>query len=138
MINLDYYYRTDIYDINTILTKGLIYDYYKTSREYGFGLYLVNKKNVRLNNKDLIVNVHLKSNDNILVVANFEELLTLIAQTVPAISAYYNNNGKSERLGTKFIQKYLIDNNYVGVLITSEYLLVLYNTENIRTIRIDE
>lgn len=141
MINLDYYFRTDIYELNNIINKGLSFDYLKTAREYGFALYLTDKTSINLNNKNVILDVHFKNVDNILVVTNFEELKTtwLIPNTNADISSYINNNGKNERLGTKFVEPILATTlGYNGVRITSENLLVLYNTSNIKNIKVNE
>lgn len=190
MINLDYFYRSDIYELNHILLKGLAFDCYKTSREYGYSLYLTDKPNKNLNNKNVILNVHLKSLDNILIVTNFQELLNnyLLPITTTALSninvmsppssinsitlssgdiiglsgqsnalqngiyifmgagvplersidvvSYVNHFGKTARLGTKYIQKYMIANGYSGLKITSENLLVLYDTSNVKYIKV--
>lgn len=190
MIKLDYFYRTDSYELPNLLQKGLAYDYYKTSREYGFSYYLTDKPNINLNNKNVITKVHLKNLDNILVVTNFDELKTehllpltatavtninitsapdmigltpigsgdiigLAAQTNAQengrylsvgvgkpleryldVNSYINSFGVTERLGIKAVQPYMVANGYSGLHITSEHLMVLYNTDNIRYIKV--
>jgi len=140
MVKLDYYFRTDIYELNNILKKGLNFDYYKTGREYGFALYLTDKLNVNFLNKNVILNVHFKNVYNILTVTNFEQLLTeyLIPNSTGDIASYLNTNGKNERLGTKFVQPIMTALEYNGVRITSENLLVLYNTNNIKNIKVNK
>lgn len=137
MVRLDYYFRTDIYELDNILLKGLNFDYLKTGREYGFALYLTDKVNTNFLNKNVILDVHFKNVDNILTVVNFEELkdVYLIPNISGDISSYINANGRTERLGTKFIQPYM-SANYNGVRVTSENLLVLYNTNNIKNIKV--
>jgi hypothetical protein len=140
MINLDYYYRTDIYEVDTILSKGIFFDYFKTSREYGFAIYTTDKPTINLNNKPLILDIHLKSLDNILIVTNFQQLLD--SYLVPFysgsadVASYVDNNGKTARLGTKYIQPFLEGNNYTGLKVTSENLLVLYKSDNIKYIEL--
>lgn len=141
MINLDYYFRTDIYELENLLVKGLAFDYFKTSKEYGFALYLTTKPEINLTNQNIITTVHLKNLNNILIVTNFQEFLTnyLIPNTPGDVSSYVNANGKTERFGTKFVEPFMSNNSpfpYNGLKITSENLLVLYNTKNIKTIKL--
>jgi len=190
MINLDYFYRTDSYELPNLLKNGLAYDYYKTGREYGFSYYLTDKANININNKNIVARIHFKNLDNILVVKNFNELKTehLLPLTATAatninitsapdmigittiesgdiiglgaqtnaqengkylsigaglplqryvdVNSYINTYGITERVGTKVVQPYMEANGYSGLHITSEHLMVLYNTNNIRYIKV--
>lgn len=190
MINLNYYYRTDSYELNNIIKKGLSFDYYNTSREYGFSLYLTDKPKINLNNKNIVLKVHFKNLDNILTVVNFQELLSeyltvtdvtasaniniascpteigivtihegmiigLNSQTNVSengkylcvgigkplqkyldVTSYINNNGITPRVGTKVVEPYMKANGYTGLRVTSENLMVLYNTLNIKYIKV--
>jgi hypothetical protein len=190
MINLNYYYRTDSYELNNIIKKGLSFDYYNTLREYGFSLYLTDKPKINLNNKNIVLKVHFKNLDNILRVVNFHELLTehlnvtdatssanvnimscpniiggtpiesgmivgLNSQTNTIengkylcygvgkplqrfidVNSYINSFGITPRLGTKAVEPYMKANGYSGLHVTSENLMVLYNTSNIRYIKV--
>lgn len=76
MTKLDYYFRTNSYEIDHILSKGLFFDYYKENGKYGKGIYLT-YNNIGLWNKNPIsLQVKLKNLNNILNVVNFEELIT--------------------------------------------------------------
>lgn len=195
MTNLDYYFRTDSYELDNIISKGLAFDYYKMSKEYGFCLYLTDKPKINLNNKNVVLKVHFKNLDNILVVKNFQELLTehllkvvghavdniditqapgeiktteggLISlqpgdviglsnqtnaqenglylfslqnkplQRYVDITSYINSFGINDRIGTKVIQKFMMAKGYSGLRDISQNLMVLYDTSNIRYIKV--
>ena len=190
MITLDYYFRTDNYELDNLLAKGLSYSYYKTAREYGFALYLTDKPRINLNGKNIITVSHFKNLDNILTVTNFQELLTEYLTIITAtsivnvniescpstingipveagdiiglgaqsnanqngiylcygvgeplgqygdISSYLTTFGLTPRFGTKFVQKYMEANKYNGLRVTSQNLMILYNTTNIKYIKV--
>jgi hypothetical protein len=195
MTNLDYYFRTDSYELDNIISKGLAFDYYKMSKEYGFCLYLTDKPKINLTNKNIVLQVHFKNLDNILVVKNFQELLNdhllkvvcnavdnidithapaeikdiggafvtlhpgdviglgnqtnvqentlylFVGVGVPLqryvdITSYINSFGINDRIGTKVIQKFMMAKGYSGLKDISQNLMVLYDTSNIRYIKV--
>jgi len=190
MGNLDYYYRTNSYELENILKKGLSYDYYNTASEYGFCLYMSGRPNVNFDEKNIVTRVHFKNLDGILFVKNFQELLTdhmskitatsavnINTQSAPVninnvsvipgniiglaaqnnasengrylylgagkpieryldVSSYINTFGITDRIGTKAVVPYMRANKYSGVMETGKKLMVLYDTTNIRYIKL--
>lgn len=78
MIKLDYYTRTNSYELEQIMTDGLFFDYYMDRSKYGKGVHLTYKNNRSWNRNPISLKIHLKNLDNILNVKNFDDFVFLL------------------------------------------------------------
>lgn len=135
-INLNYFFRADFADYELILKKGF-FDNHETNGEYGKAIYLFDNKNINPNNKNIILNVDLLNIDNILFVESYDLLIThYIASNNPQIINECKILGRTSILGNRYIKKFALNNGLSGIKIKDENILVLYNTKNIRIIRL--
>lgn len=135
----DFYFKTDSYEVENLLKNGIFNNYFKTKREYGFALYLGANTNMDLNfGRSLVIRIKMRDLSNILIVNNFQDLLAnyLVAFDT-SVTWYVNNNGITDRIGTKFVEPFIADGGYNGLWITEENTLVLYNNKNIRKIELN-
>src|SRR5690606_27857162 len=78
MIKLDYYTRTNSYELEQIMTDGLFFDYYMDRSKYGKDVHLTYKNNRSWNRNPISLKIHLKNLDNILNVKNFDDFVFLL------------------------------------------------------------
>lgn len=130
-INLNYFFRADLNDYQLIIKRGF-FENHKTNSDYGKAIYLTDDKNINLNNKNIILNVDLNDIENILYVPTYDFFLQ---NYIPDLYKKFLNVGRTTQIGNK-IQNFLINNNFNGIKIKNENLLVLYNNKNIRFIRL--
>lgn len=185
-MSLQYYYNTNINEVNNLLTNGFIYDYYKIQTTYGKGIYLTsNKQQTSKNN--IILSVQIKSLDNILIVDNYDNLISnffttkitidinvninsvnndiinvgdiilltgqndvsqnghyiYIGRNLPLlkvidINNYIINTENKYIVGEKHIKPLLQLRGYNGIKILRENILILYNINEIKNIKINE
>jgi len=128
MLQLDYFYNTNIYNVNYALQSNLTLPFFDSNSKYGHGLILNNKvSNVKTSSANITVVAHLKSLDNILIVKNFEDLLTFMNNS--SANDYLNKRGATERFGDKFIKTYAIANSYAGIKILQDNILIVFKKD---------
>lgn len=134
-ITLNYYYNTNSYDIQTILTRGFQRTH-KTNGSYGFGIYLtnLNNNNISVNNSIVTLQVDIKNIDNILFVRNLDSLIYKFIRSQKFINEFERTGIITPRLAKKYIEPFIKRNDFNGLKIIDENLLILYNEKEIRNI----
>ena len=135
-INLNYYFRADIYDYQLILDEGF-FDNHKTNGIYGKAIYLVDDRNINLNGKNVILNVDLSDIDGILFVETYDQLLQhYIFPEFSRSEKDFKQFGRSSIFGNRYICRFINKFNLNGIKVKNENILILINNKNIRFIRL--
>lgn len=126
MIQLDYFYNTNIYNVSDALQSNLGLLFFDSNSKYGNGLVLnIKANNVKTSMANITVAAHLRSLDTILVVKNFDDLMAFMNNS--AANEYLNRHGATERFGDKFIRPYALNNSYTGIKIIQDNVLIIFN-----------
>lgn len=133
-ITLNYYFRCDSYDTELILSRGFMKNH-KTNGNLGLAIYLTDLIENNLNGKSIILNVDLSDINGILFVKDIDELIYQYIQS-PKLIELYEKDGLNSSLGNKYILPFIKDNNFNGLRIINDNLLILLNNKNIKFIRI--
>lgn len=134
MIQLNYYYQTDLYQVSAAIANKLQFDHFDSQSYYGTGLILnLNNKLLPIN-KNTLLEVKLESLDEVLIVKNFEDLLTVMNNTLA------NNNfskfGKTLKFGDKYVKTYVLANSFKALKINQDNMLIIFDKQIINTVKI--
>ena len=134
MVQLNYYYQTDLYQVSAALTSKLNFIHFDSQSIYGTGLILQLSNRLQPINKNILLEVNLLSIDDVLVVKNFEDLLIIINNSLATQSL--NKFGKTNKFGDKYIKPYMINHSYKALKIYNDDVCIIYNKEIINTVKI--
>lgn len=127
----NYYYKANIYEVESILRNGFVFNYQKTDREFGFAYYLSDQ----IKDNNIEIKIQTQYDTDILTCTTFESLLTNYLNTFNNnINTYINKFGRTPRLATKYINPFINANHYKGLRILNENLFVLYTPSIIKKI----
>jgi hypothetical protein len=133
MLQLDYYFQTDIYQVSAAISSKLQFPHFESQSKYGTGLLLSTNPNIQPTNKNILLDVKLVSLDDVLVVKNFEDLLTVMNNSLAG--QYVNKFGRTNRFGDKYVIPYMISNDIKALKVISEQIFMIYNTSIINTVK---
>lgn len=134
MLQLNYYFQTDLYQVSTALLNKLNFNHFDSSSIYGTGLILNLTNKLLPINKNVLLEVSLTSLDDVLIVKNFEDLLTVMNNSLA--NQYINKFGRTNKFGDKYVKPYMINNNYAALKVNGDNMLIIYNKQIINTVEI--
>lgn len=135
-VTLNYFFRCDSYDTQLLLSRGF-FENHKTRGNYGKAIYLTNLRDNNLNGKSVILNVDLRDIKDLLFVDTVDNLLKhYIFPSYTNAQSEFDKTGLTPRFGQKYILPYIVSNNFNGLRIVNENLLILYNYKNVKIIRL--
>lgn len=123
-----------MYQVSSAISNKLRFDLFDTQSIYGSGLILnLNNKLLPIN-KNILLEVKLDSLDDVLIVKNFEDLLTVMNNSLA------NNNiskfGKTLKFGDKYVKPYVLNHSFKALKVNAENLLIIFNKQIINTVKI--
>lgn len=136
---LDFYYITNIYQLPAAVKYKLQFPYFETTSKYGNALILQTKPTNNLTStNNVALQVHLESLDNVKFVKNYEALASAVRTSTAGAGEYAIFNGIYGRFGEKYIPTYVTDNEVYGLRVIEDDILVIYNKQIIKGIKIYE
>lgn len=85
-------------------------------------------------NKNILLEVKLESLDDVLIVKNFEDLLTVMNNSLA--NQNISKFGKTTKFGDKYVKPYVLNNSYKALKVNGENLLIIFNKQIINTVKI--
>lgn len=134
MLQLNYYYQTDLYQVATAISNKLQFSHFDSQSFYGTGLILNLSNKLLPINKNILLEVNLESLDNILIVKNFEDLLTVMNNSLA--NQNISKFGKTTKFGDKYVKTYALNNLYKAIKVNGENLLIIFDKQIINTVKI--
>lgn len=134
MVQLNYYYQTDLYQVSAALLNNLNLEHFNSQSFYGTGLILNLTDKLLPINKNILLEIKLISLDDVLVVKNFEDLLTVMNNTFA--NNYVSNFGKTLKFGDKYVKPYIENHNYKALKVYQDNKLIIYDKQIISTTEI--
>ncbi len=134
MLQLNYYFQTDLYQVSTALLNKLNFNHFDSASIYGTGLILNITNKLLPINKNVLLEVNLISLDDVLIVKNFEDLLTVMNNSLA--NQYVTKFGRTNKFGDKYVKPYMINNNYDALKVNADNMLIIYDKQIINTVEI--
>lgn len=131
-MQLDYFFHSDIYQANSSIVNKFNLPHFDSPSYFGTGLIFQTNPNT-ITDKSILLNIHLNSLYDVLIVKNLEDLLSLMNNSL--LNSYLTKFGKTTKMGDKYIKPYVLNNGYKAIKSNQDQIIVIFDKSIIESVK---